>query len=464
MVAPAAYILLVPENRRELLLNSYEEPGMYSSEPAVAEPVARFDHSKRAPLIVFCSFEDGAITHIADGRKGASAGTGLVRLNLASLETLPRPIPFKDLLDRTPNRFRRHLELRLTGGGKLPPGSLGAFIDTILALEPSMGSRLERFSERRAERIGRLTSRGRSNLAQQKEALSTALDIAGIGTSEVLAWSPAEGETRSFLEGMPQAYLREDAVLISDYSDMPGFDVIKKYPFAARQFQATNNPNIRLKAIMANRLPLEEQTGADLIYYNETFKSFVMVQYKSMNQGKNGAEFRWGAEDKLTEEIARMDELLEALSLEPHDPTAASFRLHSNPFFLKLCPRLIFNPDDKGLAKGMYFPLAFWKALADDPVTQGPRNGRVITYDNVKRRLNNSQFISLVAEAWVGTTVPQSKVLERVIEAVIATGKTVTLAVKVAIPPRATEIGDDEEEQEGEEEEEEDLVDIDDLV
>ena len=447
MIASAAYILLVPEDRRELLLDSYAEPGMFSSEPVVSEPVPRFDHSRRAPLIVFCSFGKGAVTHIADGRKGASAGTGLVRLNLSSLEELSRPIPFKNLLKRAPKRFRRYLKSRFERGGKLPPKSVGALIDTVLELEPGMGSRLERFSKRRAERLRELSRRGRINLAEQKETLSTALDIAGIDTSAVLAWSPGEGQPRSFLDGIPQVYVREDAVLSSDYSDMPGFDVIKKYPFAARQFQSTSNPSVRLKVIMANRLPLEEQTGADLIYYNETFKSFVMVQYKSMNQGKNGAEFRWGPNDKLSEEIARMDELFEVLSLEPHDPSATSFRLHSNPFFLKLCPRLIFNPDDKGLAKGMYFPLDFWKALAADPITRGPRDGRVISYENVPRRISNPQFVNLVAQSWVGTTVPQSEVLEHVIETVIRTGKTLTLAVKNAIPPQATGVGDTEEEE-----------------
>jgi hypothetical protein len=40
-----------------------------------------------------------------------------------------------------------------------------------------------------------------------------------------------------------------------------------------------------------------------------------------------------------------------------------------------------------------------------------------------------------VASAWVGTTVPQSILLERVVESVIQTGKTVTLAVKSEVPP-----------------------------
>jgi hypothetical protein len=38
---------------------------------------------------------------------------------------------------------------------------------------------------------------------------------------------------------------------------------------------------------------------------------------------------------------------------------------------------------------------------------------------------------ALVAGGWIGTTVPQSSILERVIEFVLETGKTVTLAVKL---------------------------------
>jgi hypothetical protein len=97
---------------------------------------------------------------------------------------------------------------------------------------------------------------------------------------------------------------------------------------------------------------------------------------------------------------------------------------------LKLCPRIIFNPDDKGLFKGMYFPLDLWKCLADDPVTLGPRGGSFVSYANVERRLTNSEFITLVAGAWVGTTVPQSSLLEKVVRSVVETGKTVTIAVK----------------------------------
>ena len=140
MIAAAAYVLKVPKDRREILLDP--EYGRYSNhESTVAQLVPQFDHSRRAPLIVFASFAEGAITHIADGRKGASAGTGLVCLNMTDLEPLARPVRFRTLVNRAPGRVRAHLRKILPAGGKLPPKSLGAVIDTLIDLEPELAKR-----------------------------------------------------------------------------------------------------------------------------------------------------------------------------------------------------------------------------------------------------------------------------------------------------------------------------------
>lgn len=349
---------------------------------------------------------------------------------MSALEPLTRPVKFRTLINKAPARLRVHLRNIFPDGGKLPPKSLGAVIDILLALEPDLANRLARFSDRRAESIARLTPTARRNLAVQKETVATALEIAAIGTEELLAWAPVEGRQQYFLEGLPHAYLREDAMLLTDFSTVPGFEAIRNLPIAAKEFRDTENRGIRLTVAMANRLGLEEQTGADLIYYNETYRSFVMVQYKAMEKGSRGPEFRWQPHDQLAEEIERMEGLLAILRAQPEDRSPASFRLHTNPFFLKLCPRIIFNPDDKGLFPGMYLPLDLWKSLADDPITQGPRGGRVVGYSNVGRRLSNSEFVSLVSGAWIGSTGPQSTLLEKVIRSVLGTGKTVTFAVE----------------------------------
>ena len=138
-VKAGVYILRVPGHRRKLLLEEAEHgESFYRSTPLVSEPVPVFDHSRRAPLAVFASFEDGLITHIADGRKGQSAGTGLVRLTLEDLQPLMRPVLFEDVLSGTDRRVRDHLKRRLDDGGLLPPKSLRAFVDRITELDPTL--------------------------------------------------------------------------------------------------------------------------------------------------------------------------------------------------------------------------------------------------------------------------------------------------------------------------------------
>ena len=156
MISAAAYILRVPESRREILLRDQGGMGFYGDEePPAGEPVPRFDHSRRAPLLVLACFEDDAITHIADGRKGHSAGRGLVVLNMRAIEPLERPILFSELRDLVPIRIRTHLNRVLSSGGKLPPKSLGAVIDAVLRLQPDLAPRLARFPEHSSFKIYR---------------------------------------------------------------------------------------------------------------------------------------------------------------------------------------------------------------------------------------------------------------------------------------------------------------------
>jgi hypothetical protein len=410
--------------------------------------------------VVFAAFENNVITHVADGRKGASGGTGLVRLNLEDLRPLTHPVSFERLIASIPTKFKKPLQRRLDNGGVLPPKTLGAVVDALTRLDPTLATRLTRFSARRVRALAGLTSAQKGNLAVQKETLSMALEIAGLPKDEILAWSPPDATPpdatppdatppdatpHSFLDGMPQVRAREDAMLLTDFDNVPGFTAITSAThYAAKTFEDDpEHPSIRLTVIMANRLPLEEQTGADLIYFNETYRAFVMVQYKAMEErGDDGPEFRWQVGDQLSEEIARMDAVLAELSKIPIGNNPDGYRLNSNPFFLKFCSRMVFNPDDKGLFPGIYLPLDLWKSLNASGRLKGPKDGNLLSYANVGRRLSNAEFSGLVANSWVGTTIGQSTLLERVIREVLASGKTVTFAIKQHVPsPERPPIG-----------------------
>jgi hypothetical protein len=182
---------------------------------------------------------------------------------------------------------------------------------------------------------------------------------------------------------------------------------------------------------VANRTPLEQQTGADLIYYNATFRSFVLVQYKVMEKepGNREAAFRF-PNKQLTAELSRMDGILAMLANASPPTHRDHFRLHVNPFFLKLCPRIILEPDSMALTKGMYLPLEYWRFVDGDPDLVGKRGGRIVTFENIRRYFDNSSFANMVREAWIGATPQQTAILGPIVEQILKEGRAVVVAVK----------------------------------
>ena len=215
-------------------------------------------------------------------------------------------------------------------------------------------------------------------------------------------------------------------MVVGDLMKVPGFELLRAIPYGAAVFEGDG---VRLTVVLANHLPLEQQLGADLIYYNETFNAFVIVQYKAMERTDDGPVFRL-PDEQLAAELDRMEAALTALKTCPPNVERRGFRLLDNPFYLKLCPRVGFNPDDIGLVPGMYLPFDYWRLIEADPSLVGPRGGRQITFENVGRYLDNTRFVDLVGKAWIGTTIEQSAVLRAVIREVMRSGRVLALAVK----------------------------------
>jgi hypothetical protein len=78
----------------------------------------------------------------------------------------------------------------------------------------------------------------------------------------------------------------------------------------------------------------------------------------------------------------------------------------------------------------MYFPMDYWRYVESDEDLEGPRGGRGVTYNNIGRYLNNSEFAEFVRAAWIGTTPQQSKILGGVIELLLKNGRAVVIAVE----------------------------------
>lgn len=391
-----------------------------------AEPVPEFKHSRNVPLVCFIVGSGGVLSHISLGVRGRLAGTDLRRLNMSRFIKLTSAVPGNEIISRTPIKFQSKLTERLSGGGILPPKTFESLISVLSEIAPETAETLRKYREERRERIGRLSNPIRSSLAEQKEAITTALAIAGIDKEEISGWDFDEGVGPiSFLDGLPSVRLREDQMVVNDLTVLPGYEAIRNTTHNATVFR---NAQSQLTVILANRLPLEKQTGTDLIYYNETFKCFLMVQYKAM-EGDDGEVVYRFPNKQLIEELSRMNSLLEELGKCIPNTEADGYRLSENPFFLKVCPRLAFDPDNIGLSKGMYLPLDYWVFLSRHPGLIGPKGGKYLSYSNVRRYFDNTQFVTIASGGWVGTNTHQSAVLEAVIRSTLESGRAVVVAV-----------------------------------
>lgn len=426
MSKSAGYILRLSAERQKVFDERLEEEQF-------AEAVPEFEHSRNVPLLCFVISTGNYLTHISLGSRGRLAGTDLRRLNMESFFSVTPQIPADAVLSRISPRSKPRVAERLRSGGLLSPKAFEELILAVSEMSPDAAKVLARYREERRNRIARLPSVTQRALAEQKEAVGTALAIAGIARDELAGWDYSEESGAiSFIAGLPRVRLREDQMVVNDLSVLPGHEEIESSIHGATVFE---NSQSRLTVILANRLPLEEQTGTDLIYYNETFKCFLMVQYKAMEDENGEAVFRF-PNAQLTEEIRRMDALLTQLSAAALNTEADGFRLSENPFFLKICPRLVFNPDNIGLSTGMYLPLAYWKLLSIHPGVEGPRGGKFVSYRNVRRYFDNSEFINIASGGWVGTNIHQSSILREVIRGTLEAGKAAVIAVNEELDDR----------------------------
>lgn len=415
----AGYILKLTDDRySSLRWNLYNK---------FVEPVPDFNHSRNIPLICFITNQSGNITHIGMASRGLRAGTDLSKLNIEEIHKLQNVISATKIADNAHPNVKYNITLKVISGGLLSKKSFEEFLAIFLREAPETVSILGKFTRERRQRIEKLTPSARKSLAEQQEAVLTAMNIAGIDRNQALGWDYTETEKPiSFLDGINCIRLREDSMIVNDLNNMPGYNLIKSTKFSSSVFE---NEETRLTVLLANRLPLEELLGTDLIYFNENFKCFVMVQYKVMEKESNDYRFRL-PNKQLSEEISRMDSILTQIKKINRNDKIDHYRINEDPFFIKICPRLEFDPDNVGLSNGMYIPLDYIKMLEKDKCIEGKWGGKAITYENVGRYFDNTAFKTIVEGGWIGTNPNQSLLVEKIIKDILENKKTVVIAMK----------------------------------
>jgi hypothetical protein len=424
------FLLPIGQHRLALLDAGAEE----YDDSTFAEPARAFSLSKNRAFVALIVGHGRRVIRAAVAHRGYSAGTDLSQVRLTNVQNILSPFRIAVLPRLVKKRFRSRVTSVVTSFGLLTPKASEDLLRALVADHPELQSVIAAARAANETIPTSLTAQQQLRLQEEKDAAYTAMLIAGFDRKEHLIEAPDLGAAdRWFLDSVTDARLREDPMILNDLNAFPGFDRISHHVTGAVRFE---QQNFRLTIILVNRQPLEEVTGTDLIYFNETFRAFIMVQYKAMEPDQQGHVFRLPNEG-LQRELQRMKKFEKALAERAvhSQPDAASFRFSTSPFFLKFCPRIVEQLANTELVPGLYFPLDHWSRLSDGDVLKGKRHGKALRYDktspftNADRYLNNTEFANLVRGAWVGTSAAQSDLLQTLVENTLRQGRSVTVAV-----------------------------------
>lgn len=218
--------------------------------------------------------------------------------------------------------------------------------------------------------------------------------------------------------GMVGAYLYEDNVVHSDASYLPGFNAIAPDVTGRAVFKKQDE---RLVIYTANKLPLEQMLGVDLIYINETRGNIVMVQYKMLEEHINETrtqDWLFRPDRQLRDEIARM-------RLPIFEGKLMDYRLSRKPFYFKFVKRKV----GSGFHQSFIVSLDHLNQLLVTPEAKGPKGGIRLSYNTLGGNyLREADMLGLIRSGYIGTHRAETDALAVIIGEVAKGNKALVLA------------------------------------
>lgn len=249
----------------------------------------------------------------------------------------------------------------------------------------------------------------------QNDAIRTAIGAFGIKSSAIPEEIVLKNNSVSELGLLVGAHLYEDNVVYADASDLPGFDKIAVDLTGRAIFEKREE---RLVVYTANKLPLENMLGVDLIYINETRGNIVMVQYKMLEESNEGKDWVYRPDRQLKDEIARMN-------IPDFQGKTADYRLNSSPFYFKFVKRKIVDDSHQSFIVS----LEHLTHLLASPDSKGPKGGVLLSYDKLDGTyLREADLIGLIRSGYIGTHRAETESLAIIIDGVSRGDRALVLA------------------------------------
>lgn len=321
-----------------------------------------------------------------------------------------KPDSLNSMTGSLPSRLVKTWQKKLKGELEILSSKLGQTVFTSIAENPDNAAALAAIAPL-------LNSKRKIPGAVQmsREAIKTALDIFGkIPGMSVDLELALDSDSR-----LSEQYY-EDNVIHKDTIEVEGYDLIGLQPTGKATFQKGNDV---LTIYTANKLPLENVLGVDLVYVNESRRSIVAVQYKMLE--REGEDWVFRGWKQFNDELGRMQ--LPVLSSPPAD-----YRMCASPWYFQFLAR----KSGGKLSAPIIMSKEHIEHYLRQPAARGPRNGLRLSYDSLQGSyLRRSDLIGLLRSGYIGTHEVQTGYLQILIEALSKGDTSLVLAFQSNFPP-----------------------------
>src|ERR1043165_147125 len=349
---PSGYLIQYDEPRRVSLLEDVSGDRL-----SFSDALSSSDWPIRWWEVCGLSFRPGFITHWALARRGAKVATGKGRIHFTNIP--PAKVALRSLTEHM-GRTAPYLARASSGqGGRLPPATWAAMKAAIQRVSPPTHAVIISLERMRNQGESPDERRGHAIVAQQRDATGLALDAfepTGTLRKRTLhGWVPPEEGTRlrSFLDGIGPLHAIEDQLIARDCNAFPGATV-SSATIVGRVFAIGGR---HIEVVNVNRTRVEHSLGVDLLYHNETYDSWTLIQYKCMEASHRSMELECRVDAALRDELVRMNDFRRRVRDQWAEADGTpTFRLCGDGFYLKFLPRVHLQALSTDLLKGMYVP------------------------------------------------------------------------------------------------------------
>lgn len=346
-------------------------------------------------------------------RMGGSGGTRRMRMRITEPLLFDPPIRVEELTSAG------LVQSRLSSAetvNRYPASDWNQLLHQIKLARPEEADSIDDIVDARTEER-RLIGEGDriARLAEERDALGLALDIAQLDRREIFRQVPngtldSANSVLDLFESQPVAersLLEHDARL---------FGEILADGFNQGRFGDRSGREVR--TYVTDGTPIETATGVDLLIYQQSYNSFLMLQYKGMHENAvvPGWSYRVDGTN-LDAQLGVMNSVRAALPWPGEAGGLRDQRLSDEPFYFKFCERTRPNARDDSLVAGLTMGAGHLEHFLSLPEATQEGAGRRVGYRNCPRYLNNTEFVSLARGGWIGCTSATTEVVTQILRA-----------------------------------------------